>query len=585
MSGGLQITFATLSSTKNEAAVAVLLSALDAGPRTLRDAALEAILSRRSDLAEREILSRWNQLSERWKTQIAERMGWISGAVRQAVLGNDEQLYQAGCEAALWTRDYDQIPVLVGAAQDQANPCAQRAAAAVLHLAEMLCEEVAAPRDYRIRRDPQLQRQHVMPSLERAAFDYESHQRRELLEAFLLLADRENAVLKRILQSPADRTFLPMLDLLATSSRQGVMRLLLSYLDDCHAPLAAIHVIARRRDVSFLRNLLRKIGGEPTPVVRANLRRIESIPWLQEQVALLDALSETEQPGAVQLAVLSGVNRQRAQDAVAYILRHGKVSGRRAAARGLAEFRGAEANNLAMRALEDEDPQVRALVAAQLRERGVPGAINKLIALLDSPHQAEREAAQASLDEFRLERFLVNFDNLPEDVRRSTGKLVKRVDPQAAGIIRAELQAPTRSRRKRGLELVQSLDLALELQEALAVLMRDEDQFLRIEAVRILGECDNARTRQLMREAMLDPHPMVQEAAESALVQLTRGSAEPRSGGVKPSSGDGAAASGEAAAKVSDTRHVKAADTVPWFPVAPDDSSRAEEAAPEEALL
>src|SRR5262245_6880800 len=277
---GLATTFELLANTDNEAATSVLMSGLDASQREVRDLALTALLTRRNAAAELNILRRWSDMSLRWKQQIAERPGWLSAAIRTAVVNRDPKLYECGCAAAIFTRDYDSIPVLVTAASDRANPFAGQAAAATLELAELLAEELASPRDYRIRRDPQLQRNHVLTSLEKAAASLDQHGRRELLEAFLLLANRENAVLKRILQSPTDRGFLPLVELLNTSSRPGTERLLLSYLDDPYAPLSALQIMARRSDVSFLRHLVKKIGADPSPVIRANLKRIESIPWI-----------------------------------------------------------------------------------------------------------------------------------------------------------------------------------------------------------------------------------------------------------------------------------------------------------------
>jgi hypothetical protein len=146
------------------------------------------------------------------------------------------------------------IPVLVDAATDRSNYHAVMAADAVLQLAELLSEELATKRDYRLRRDPHLQRHSVLPSLERAATHVRDHNRVELLEAFVLLADRENAVLKRLLQSPSDRGFPSLLELFQSSSRPGAHRLLLSYLDDPHAPLAALQAIGRRAGAAMYRS-------------------------------------------------------------------------------------------------------------------------------------------------------------------------------------------------------------------------------------------------------------------------------------------------------------------------------------------
>jgi HEAT repeat protein len=520
MSKGLEKTLATLAATDNEAAVPLLLAALDLPENAVRDAAMQALLMRQSNVAAAEILRRWDQLPERWKAQIAQRSDWLAGAVRKALLDVHEDLHRIGCEAAVHTREYDVIPLLVAAATEGATTHAVRAAQTVLQLAEQLAEELAAPRDYRVRRDPQMQRAHVLVSLEKGALSFHEHGCRELLEAFVLLANRENAALKRVLQSPADRTFSPLMDVLANSTRPGVERLLLSYLDDSFAPLSALQVMVRRRDVAFLRRLLRKIGAEPAPVVRTNLKRIESIPWMQVNLALLDALGDHEQPGAVQLAAVSGVPRQLAFETVAYLLRHGTLAGRRAAAHALAGFRGPAADELAVRMLDDEDAHVRAAVAGQLRERNLPGATVRLMRLLDSPHQVEREAAQAGLVEFEFNKYLANFESLSADAQRSTGQLVKQIDPQWLAGLRRELAATARASRKRALAMIAATDSVFELEDEIAAVLQDPDQYLRIEAIHVLATSDSPRVRQALRDTLIDSNPLVQEAAESALVRL-----------------------------------------------------------------
>jgi len=519
---GLATTFELLANTDNEAAAAVLLAGIDASQRDVRDLAFAALLCRRNAAAELHILRRWADLSDRWKTQIAERPGWLSAAIRTAVVNTDLKIYECGCSAAVFTRDYDSIPVLANAASDPANPYAALAAAATLELSELLADELAGPRDYRIRRDPQLQRVHVLAALERAASSLELHGRRELLEAFLLLANRENAVLKRILNAPNDRGFMPLVDLLAASSRPGIERLLLSYLDDPHAPLSAMQIIGRRADVSFLRQLVRKIGAEPAPTVRANLRRIEFIPWIIANLSVLDALREQEQPGVVHLAVGSSAPRQHVLEVVAYVLLHGKVVGRRIAADALAEFNGPKADELTLKLMDDDDSRVRAAAARQLRVRNLPGATQRLLELLDSNHEGEREAARAGLVEFSWERFSANFDALTPEARAASGALVCRVDPQAVDNVRAELDAPTRSRRKRALEMAVALNALAQLQPQIVSLLKDEDQFLRIDTINTLAQLDNPLTRQALRDALLDQHTLVQQAAEAALANLTR---------------------------------------------------------------
>ena len=104
----------------------------------------------------------------------------------------------------------------------------------------------------------------------------------------------------------------------------------------------------------------------------------------------------------------------------------------------------------------------------------------------------------------------------------ATGLFVRRVNPDAASRVRAELDAPIRSRRKRALEMAVALDVVPQLLDAIVALLKDDDQYLRIDAIRVLATVDGPIARQALRDALLDPMPLVQQAAEAALASATR---------------------------------------------------------------
>ena len=187
---------------------------------------------------------------------------------------------------------------------------------------------------------------------------------------------------------------------------------------------------------------------------------------------------------AVQFAVRSGVNRRAVFKLLETVLQRGKPAGRCASAEALSQFNGAEANSLAIRALLDPDPQVQARILPQLRNRGIPGAVSKLIELLDSPHDVVRAAARESLAEFSFERFVASYDLLDEDVRRSTGDMVAKVDPTALAALKQELASPSRSRRLRAISMALTMDMVTRIEHALHDALLDEDHLVRAEAAR-----------------------------------------------------------------------------------------------------
>lgn len=520
MSSGLNTTLAQLAKTKNDAALAVLFPSLDSAEPIIQCGALGALLDRRSPKGQKEVLRRLTSLDEDQLAVIEQRRGKLSIALRDALLGDDETQFANACDAILRFREYDLVSVLVTAAEDASNPHRQLAAATLRSLCELLFGEVTAPRDYEERRDPQMVRRHVLTTLEQAVGRFGKHQCGEIIESFLMLAGRDNVVLKRLLENPYGDAYLCVVDLLRRSEEPGILRLLLGYLQDPGAPSASIGVIAHRNDLKFLKRLTQTIGDDPSSAARANLRKIESIQWFETDLELLDELDEPEQIGAVQFAVYSSVRRSQAFIVIQHLLRHGKPEGRRAAARAMPKFSGAEANQLALSALQDADPHVQAIIARQLRERGIPGAVTHLIELADSPHGVVRQAVRESLAEFTFPRFFANFETLDDAAQAGTAALVKRIDTNSAKLLAEQLQAKSRTKRMRALKITTLMELAIAVEPLVIDLLADSDFMIRAAAATTLEDCDSDAAVIALREALLDDSVAVQEAAECSLSRI-----------------------------------------------------------------
>lgn len=518
---GLKTTLELLKRTHNDAAVRVLVPALDSPSEAIREGALAAVLRRRNAEGHREALRRLHTVDDRSKAIFQSHRGCVTHALRDAVLGSDVPLCVNGCEAALWLREYDLIPALLTVLEDESSPNRELAAATMLKLVDLLYQELADPHDRNGRREPELVRRHVIAALELSMGRFSRHKRREVVEAYLLLVRRDGAVLKRILNDPHQSAFLVLIDVLSKSPSPGVIGLLLAFLDDPRASSAALSVVSKRSDPAFIRYFLRKIGHEPSGPVRQNLKRIESVEWLENETAALDRLDGAGQHAAVKLAMSSSIPRAKSFTVVKHLLLHGEPAGRRAAAEALIEFNGAEANALVLQSLDDEDPQVQATVLKQLRHRGILGALPRLVEKVDSPHAVVRDAARASLDEFSFPRFLAAYDMLDEEVRRSTGALVNKVDRRTIPQLVAELRSPVRTRRLRALSIARVIGAVNRVEEAILGLLRDDDHIVRAEAARALGHAESPASLQALREALKDRSATARDAAQESIAERT----------------------------------------------------------------
>jgi HEAT repeat protein len=202
---------------------------------------------------------------------------------------------------------------------------------------------------------------------------------------------------------------------------------------------------------------------------------------------------------------------------IAHLLRCGRGDGCRAAAEALDEFQGAEGNRRAMEALNHEDPQVQAIIVPQIRRRGIPGALPRLVEMIDSPHAVVRQAVRQCLSEFSFKRFLAAFDMLDDEVRRSTGMLVNKIDPQTVPMLETEMASHVHVRRLRALSIARVIGAAPQLEESIFRLLGDEDHLVRAEAAAALSQSQTPASREALERALQDRSPIVQEAARKSL--------------------------------------------------------------------
>jgi HEAT repeat protein len=517
---GLDATFQILTRTPNRAALPWLIAAVDSPSVDLRVRAVTALLQRRDSTGLRELLRRWDRLDVEQVQAVVDHAIHMTEPLREGLASRDAKMITNVCSAVVRLRDYDLIPQFVKVGEEPGNPHAEAAAHTALALAEALSEDLRLPRDYSDRRDPTMIRQYVFGSLKHAAMHFAQHRRDELIEAYLLLVGKDDSFLRQILDSPHEPIYASVVRHLTFSPRPGVIRVILDLLEEALAPDAVLHVVARRRDAPFLQLLLGQRVKKPTPNLQANLKRVETWPWLTDDPGTLGALSDSELSGAVQLVMCSNVSRQRAFHVVQFALEHGGDESRRAAASALAEFRGSQANELVLVAVEDPDPEVQAHAARQLRERGIPGAIHRLTEMLDSPHMSVRTAVQQSLGEFTFTSFLAAWEKMDEEKRAAAGPLIRRVDPKAIDQLRMELTCMSRARRLRGLELAVVMQAATDVEPEILVLSTDSDHFVRAAAANALVHIHTPQSQERLREMKLDRATSVQQAAEFALERI-----------------------------------------------------------------
>jgi HEAT repeat protein len=185
----------------------------------------------------------------------------------------------------------------------------------------------------------------------------------------------------------------------------------------------------------------------------------------------------------------------------------------------LAKFDGPQADMLVIAALDDPDAGVQAAAARQLRPRRLPQALKVLVELLDSPSLEVRDAARSSLAEFNFVRYRAMFDLLDDNATKTTGLLVRKVDPSAVKGLLQELTSPSVSCRSRAIEMALAMQAAQDVCDELIELAKHENAALRKDALAALGECSSPRAMQVLEAAATDTNQSIAATAKQSLAR------------------------------------------------------------------
>ena len=521
MAGGLEITLNVLSKSRNEAAGPALLASLQTPDDSVLNVVLKALVSRRKKSGHLEVLKRWHTLNPEQQKAVLETNGHMSGALRDAILSDDEQLYANACQVVEECSEYDLVSTLITLAENQKSKHAKTATALIQRLVDKLCNMLHGKRDYSDRRDPERIRRHIIESLERSVERFRQHQRQELVEVFVMLGGNSSSLLRSILEDPRHACYLTVINTLTNSTSSGVINHLFKALESEFTSGNLLNVISKRTDDTFVKQFLEYTQGKLSSKALKNIGRIRTFAWLESEKGGFNSFDEQDKARAVRLVGLSGVKQDAYLQLLEKVLRHNSAEIRLAACEAIRPLQGPQANQLILDYVYDEDPRVQAVCISQLRDRHISGAMSILIRLSESPHELVRNTVRDSLSEFTFANFIAGYDSMKDEIKSSTSALVKKVDPETIPRLQEEMESPTGKRRIRAIEIAELMQLIPELSAKVIELLQDEDHMVRAYAADALSCCGTAQVRKALMQAKQDPNTSVQNAAKSSLAVLS----------------------------------------------------------------
>ena len=252
MKSGLKNTFKYLKKTENEAAVELLVQGLDSTFDAVRAESLRALLERRSPVGHRAVFARLPEFDKSDLEIVGERPDRMVRVVAEALTTADTATCMKALKAVLTFRLYTIMPALTAVLKTPNSALFEPATQIIAELTDAFYLELSGQDRPEMHRDYDTLRKRLTGTLEEALGCYGTHQSQEVLEAFLILAKPQSVVLRRILQQPEEKVHPPLVETMKTSQRGGVLRLLLSFLEDPQMPNTGAKRAgeSRRREIS-----------------------------------------------------------------------------------------------------------------------------------------------------------------------------------------------------------------------------------------------------------------------------------------------------------------------------------------------
>lgn len=503
---GLELTYQTLATTRNEAAVDALIAALDDPNAANRRRALGALLSRTEPRSSQQVLENWSKLNADDLRVLRPRKSWLAVAIDKALHGKGETVLTA-ITAATGLELTAALPQLTLLAESSASrDIQQRASDAVISIVQSLGRAARADRDQPTVRGPALAR--LADSVRR----FSMHRNEQLVDAFLLVSTWGDAELRQMISENGPQMELICKRLQATEL-PGVIDLLSGFIRRKNIPQRIGGIIQSRTDEPFREALLRKITSEPTATVLNNIRDI-GIPksCLGGEEILTDIAPDYRAP-MLHLYVAGNRDVTETLHLIAAAVESG--SGCEIAA----------AMCLSRCEVPDIDVWMRAAIPVADGDEAAIAAddnarlLQRLINLLDHPDAGLSKGVRRVLGPLHAEQMLPRFDSLRPRSRRRLGRVVMMVDPDAIQRVRDALRHPVLGNRLEAIAMADALAVVDLLSDSFTHIAHEDHQEARVRAAQVMSDASGDATLRLLREMTELPECIVRDAALQSLEQ------------------------------------------------------------------
>ena len=513
---GLQLTFDYLLNSQNGRVIEVLAEGLRSNNKTIILNCARQLLERSSIRSKYELVRHFHLLPAEFLDSMQGRAKDFTPALAEALIQENKQILLNGIEVTRLVVNYDHFKLLLKLIQhadrDIVDVVQLTIREIILEIHEINERNKNGDENQHYVRNLPLIIHKIIETLDEATNEYHHTEGLELIiEGILILGGVNNQSVQKLTDHASGDLRETTYKILLNSRHEGVLALLMSFLNSKTVNPRILEIISQRDDPEFAIYMLDHLSKVLTTNQVRNFKAMRSLGWFS-----LDSSVFVNLPAVLQLQLLPLISvlsftPQEIKDLHYWLLQHGSNDVRNKVSELLSHHHPNEIRDVVQGSLNSDDEQVQAWAVSQLRHSQIPDAMKLLLEKLDSQDEIVQEAARKELKGFNLEKILELCDHLDESRCPAVGELMVKIDPNAKNKLCQELAHPARKRRIRVALAIKRMQMSRELALPLTTLLYDQDAMVRRIAVETLMEVNTPMVLGEIQNLVDDSSPRVTE--------------------------------------------------------------------------
>jgi HEAT repeat protein len=173
--------------------------------------------------------------------------------------------------------------------------------------------------------------------------------------------------------------------------------------------------------------------------------------------------------------------------------------------------------------LNDPDERLVRMAARELVRRRPAELENMLLQLMTNAPESVRRVVSRAIGQAGFEHFWDRFDRLDKSTRKSAGKAMLKMLPDAVQRLARRLASGPVEQRLKAMQITQELGLGELMRPTVTQLCNDPNAKLRSKAIVVLGELDGVPSDLLLERVLNDTDPRVRANAIEVLESTKKG--------------------------------------------------------------